>query len=383
MRYLFFDIECANCFGGTGKICEFGYVVTDSEFNIIQKEEILINPKSDFDWFVLKNMLAYSKKDYKVAYEYWYYYDKIKSLLENKDTIIIGHTTDADAKYLADESKRYSLPFINFEFVDCKWIDRQISGRKRGLGVDALIEEYHIEQQLCEHKACDDAEATMQILKTICVKENMSIDQIIDKCDKSHGSVEEGNVQTASKTMSQSTGSGNGKNKIKGKNYIKFHQFLDGVKPQGEIIQSSLMGKSVTISINYEIEHFTQMLSIIQLLTNHGAIYKKKATLCDIFVKCNILNESGEEKYCTKLNYVNEANENGSNIEIITFDKLLELLNTSVEQIENMPAPSEDSFLVKESINKKVKQRKNKDYIESDVTYSLGEMFKMKGVKIS
>ena len=30
MRYLFFDIECCN-----GRdICEFGYVITDTEFNI-------------------------------------------------------------------------------------------------------------------------------------------------------------------------------------------------------------------------------------------------------------------------------------------------------------------------------------------------------------
>lgn len=29
MNYLFFDIECSNCFGGRGKICEFGYMLTN------------------------------------------------------------------------------------------------------------------------------------------------------------------------------------------------------------------------------------------------------------------------------------------------------------------------------------------------------------------
>ena len=28
-RYLFFDVECANCFNGKGKLCSFGYVLTD------------------------------------------------------------------------------------------------------------------------------------------------------------------------------------------------------------------------------------------------------------------------------------------------------------------------------------------------------------------
>ena len=30
MRYLFFDIECANCYDSEAKICEFGYVLTGS-----------------------------------------------------------------------------------------------------------------------------------------------------------------------------------------------------------------------------------------------------------------------------------------------------------------------------------------------------------------
>jgi hypothetical protein len=43
MDYIFFDIECANCFGGRGKICSFGYVITDENFNIRQKNDLIIN----------------------------------------------------------------------------------------------------------------------------------------------------------------------------------------------------------------------------------------------------------------------------------------------------------------------------------------------------
>ena len=48
MQYLFFDIECANCDGGNGKICSFGYVLTDENFNEIEKEDIIIDPKAPF-----------------------------------------------------------------------------------------------------------------------------------------------------------------------------------------------------------------------------------------------------------------------------------------------------------------------------------------------
>ena len=43
MEYLFFDIECANSFDGGGKICEFGYVITDEQFQIKEKKMYLID----------------------------------------------------------------------------------------------------------------------------------------------------------------------------------------------------------------------------------------------------------------------------------------------------------------------------------------------------
>lgn len=43
MRYLFFDIECCN-----GRdICEFGYVITDTEFNVLEKNDFTINPEKN------------------------------------------------------------------------------------------------------------------------------------------------------------------------------------------------------------------------------------------------------------------------------------------------------------------------------------------------
>ena len=44
MKYLFFDIECSNCHGGIGKMCEFGYVLTDENFNIISQDDIPMSP---------------------------------------------------------------------------------------------------------------------------------------------------------------------------------------------------------------------------------------------------------------------------------------------------------------------------------------------------
>ena len=48
MQYLFFDIECAGVFKNVAKICAFGYCLTDENFRILEKEDLLINPKGNF-----------------------------------------------------------------------------------------------------------------------------------------------------------------------------------------------------------------------------------------------------------------------------------------------------------------------------------------------
>lgn len=45
MKYVFFDIECACVYKNTAKMCAFGYVVTDGKFQVIEREDILLNPK--------------------------------------------------------------------------------------------------------------------------------------------------------------------------------------------------------------------------------------------------------------------------------------------------------------------------------------------------
>jgi hypothetical protein len=70
MKYLFFDIECANCFDGKAKICEFGYVLTDEKFNVLQEDTFQINPRSKFD------KLGFKKRGIKLAYPYEYYYNQ-------------------------------------------------------------------------------------------------------------------------------------------------------------------------------------------------------------------------------------------------------------------------------------------------------------------
>ena len=55
MSLVFFDIECASVYKTSAKICAFGYVVCDDDFNILEKEDIL---------FILKKDLLSLKDDF-------------------------------------------------------------------------------------------------------------------------------------------------------------------------------------------------------------------------------------------------------------------------------------------------------------------------------
>ena len=78
---LFFDIECSN----GHDICSFGYLLVDNNFNILIKEDLLINPNAPF---ILakkgekpKIQLAYSELTFKKQPIFKHYYSKIKRLL--------------------------------------------------------------------------------------------------------------------------------------------------------------------------------------------------------------------------------------------------------------------------------------------------------------
>lgn len=86
--FLFFDCECANCFDGIGKICSLGYVLADDELNVIESEDIVMNPETDFDWYLFspknKCRLAYSKDYFRSKPNFDFFYKRIKIIYERK-----------------------------------------------------------------------------------------------------------------------------------------------------------------------------------------------------------------------------------------------------------------------------------------------------------
>lgn len=388
MRYLFFDIECANCFDGTGKICEFGYVLTDENFCIEKQDLILIDPQASFDPYVIDNMLAFNESTYNSSPTYKQVFNKIKLLFELSDILILGHTIDADVKYLNDEAKRFKLPYFSFSFFDVKYLYMQFAGLKHSVRVKKICEVMKLPVQNHEHRSVDDAIATMRIVEAMIKEKRLSLQQFIDSCEDCKGDTIDGNITTIAREKAkkrrekrerilQESGIKDS-NKIYGNNYYLFMQFLAGVKPQGEIVQNMLTGKSISISLNFQLYHFREMLGVIQLLKNYGCEYKLKASECDYFVPHTFTCSDGSEMSDSKRKYVEEAILNGKNIKIISLDELFELLQTNEQALMEIPFPDKSSFVKK---GKRLK-KSPKEYNEVSCSISLGDLLKNEGIAI-
>lgn len=385
MKYLFFDIECANCFNGIGKICEFGYVITDESFNEIGRDLLIINPRTEFDWYVAKKMLAYNLATYRAAQDYCHYFDQIKELFVNKDIMVFGHTTESDIKYLNDEARRYGLQYFTCNFYDAKFMYNTFAGlSSKSFGVAKICDELGISRPKHEHRSVDDAYATMLIVKEICSRMNISVIELIERCEDCKGETSNGVIKTVvgekarkrQEELEKLYGANIKNNFLRGDNKIKFLQFLDGVKPQSEIIQCEFTGKKVCLSLNYEYSHFKEMLSIVQLLKNRGCDYTLKATESDYFVAFTVIDSNGCEMNCSRLKYVNDANANGSSINVISLNNFWGILNVTEQDLLDMPFPEPSMF--------KCKKKSNSNPIRYNDSFSttLGDVLRNQGIDL-
>lgn len=187
MTYLFFDIECAD---GDFKICEFGYVITDESFNILTKKNILINPQCSFNLTGREG-----QKDLILSYPYEEYYkhptfeemhDNIRFLMTRDDMMIFGHAVKNDIGFL-DKSCRYrKVDRFDYVAYDTQKILRDFSRvNKIPRSLDKAFLEIVPEEErqgLIPHRACDDAEETMLVLKWMTKALGFTVKDIVDAC---------------------------------------------------------------------------------------------------------------------------------------------------------------------------------------------------------
>jgi hypothetical protein len=202
---------------------------------------------------------------------------------------------------------------------------------------------FELNEKVRYHQSVEDARATMLLLKSLLAKTNMSFEDYRDSTDKCSGKTEHGQASW-DYTPPMSAGRRLRERGFKGekgdnvmlrgrRNHTLFLRYLDFGDPIGEK-SDKLAGKKISISMNYETEHFKEMVILAGMIKAAGGEYVLKASSVDIFATFDCLDEDGNPRRCSRGEYVRDEIQKGRNIEVITLDGLLELLGTSREEIE-------------------------------------------------
>ena len=188
-KYIFFDLEAANELDGIAKICEFGAVVTDKNFNVLEKIFYVINPE---DIFNLRSSfddkkgieLAYSEKYYYMQKPFPDFYQKIKEILEDKSAFVMGFAVDNDVRMLATDIWSYELEQLDYFAFDIQKFLAYLNpngGKLISLGKAA--EDYLTIGEMdgiYEHRSVDDAMLTMLVAKKLLEKYGFTLLKAIE-----------------------------------------------------------------------------------------------------------------------------------------------------------------------------------------------------------
>lgn len=188
MRYLFFDIEAAD---GNFKICEFGFVICDSNMKPTHKTLYLINPKGQFKLTGRKDQkdlhLFFTEEQYRASPEFDDVYDNIKFALEQKDIMVFGHSVNNDIRFLDKACNRYRLPKIKYAAYDVQKMFFYFSKeRKKYAALENVVEELvplEERKDLVDHRSVDDAYMTMLIFRAMIHELNVTPEQMVELCE--------------------------------------------------------------------------------------------------------------------------------------------------------------------------------------------------------
>ncbi len=286
MNYLFFDIECSVVSKTSAKICAFGYCLTDQKFQILQKEDILINPQGGFHLTDRKGtqglVLPYKYSDFKKYPTFLEKAEQIYALLQDENTLVAGHATMNDVKYLNFESKRFGLPSFHFSFTDTQFLYmNKIKEFSRQFGLGIIAQELGVE--FTAHRAVDDAYATMKIAEAMCKEEGCTLPELIEKYQIQMGKIADYEItQTASKACIEYKRELERQKEERERLRAEFHVFADREKRR-RAKEGLLRGKSICFSHPLEL----QLPLSKRLLTAafaQGAYFTYRAEECDFYV---------------------------------------------------------------------------------------------------
>ncbi len=316
MNLLFFDIECASVYKTCAKICAFGYVLCDEQFNIIKKEDILINPKGKFHLTDGRGehglVLPYEYNEFKNYPLFPQVYGRIRGLLEDENNLVFGHATLNDVNYLNLETRRFKLPPLNFCFSDSQLMYMtSVNDFSRQFGLEYITKDLEVE--FTPHRAADDAYATMRVTQALCKKHNCSCTEIESVLNIKRGSVKNHKVIKPSATAYGEYRANCQKEKAE--RAKRRNKFYCRVNRKHTVVNDKLKGCVFNFSRRLEYENDIS-IPLVDKIFELGGNYTQKLSLCNIYV-CDREDDSMRTRNA----------HDGGNVKIISLEELRAMIN--------------------------------------------------------
>ncbi len=283
MKYLAFDIEAANGYK-LYSICSIGIVIADEQFNILQRFNVWINPKTTYnlngtrknvgiDLHLDRNLLNSSPTFPQV-------YDKIKKLLENPEYLVIGHAVDSDVRMLNATCKHYNLPSFNFTFLCSQLLYKLYKGEKDVKALSKIAADLDVTYQ--EHNSEEDAWMSLMTMKYLVQDSGLTVDQLVGKFHVRYGSNKNFELVRPASLEGQVS-----KKRLTQVAVEKIKNFIPTVAKKG----SAWGGKVFCLARSLELSDSEVLYEVVRKIVENGGKYSSKLLKCNVYVKNDVMTE--------------------------------------------------------------------------------------------
>lgn len=311
MKYLAFDIEAANGYM-LSSVCSVGVVIADERFEILSRENIWINPRTQYNLngtrpnvgidLHLDKRLLDSSPDFKRVYP------RLKQLLTDPEYLVVGHAVDSDVRMLNKACERYHLDGIDFEFVCTQLLYKLYKGESEVKGLAKIADE--IGFSFCQHNSEEDAFASMMTLKYLVEQSGLSVEQLIEKY----------RVRRGSNVAMQLTRSVSLDGQVSKKHVTQ--AAIEQIKKYTETvskIDKKYKNKAFCLARSLELSGSDQLFAVLDKIVSHGGRYTAKLFKGNYYVS----NGTQTQADAMREKRVAELAENGL-IQVVTVADILE-----------------------------------------------------------
>lgn len=283
MKYLAFDIEAANGYK-MYSICSIGVVIADENFNILQRTNVWINPKTSYNLNgTRKNVgidLHLDKKLLDSSPDFSQVYPQIAQLLTDSQYLVVGHAVDSDVRMLNAACKHYNLPSINFKFLCTQLMYRLYKGEKEVRALSKIAAELNVTYQ--EHNSEEDAWMSLLTLKYLVQNSGLSVDELVEKYRLRYGS--NNNFELVRPVTLEGQVS---KKHLTQVAVDKIKHFAQCVKRTGNAHKNVVF----CLARSLELSDGETLYNVVKTLVADGAKYSSKLVKCNLYVKNSITTE--------------------------------------------------------------------------------------------